>query len=181
MSKKNKKSPNTKLIKALSFISLLGLFAFVFGWLFVGIAKYEIKCVRLQPGKNPDCEICETRLFGLHRRVAKAEQVISIGYSTKDVDPSYRTGLGSTVVLRTINGDIPISKAASNTGRNWKVKTIETVGDFINNQERLKLEFAIKEINIFGWVSLSIIAFIILSYSMWIFKKIKHYLTKQSS
>jgi len=159
-------------MKALSIFGLFVLIAFPLGMLFVGFATLELDCARREAGEPPDCEIRESRLFGLYERRAKAVAVSGVGYRTRDANPTVSVTLASTVVLEGPGGAVPVSQAASNVGRDWKSGLIQETRRFLNSPQELALSQRIEERNVFGWIGAGVVGFFLLSYVLWFFKKL---------
>jgi len=166
------KAPPKGLIKGLSYFGLLILIAFPLGMLFIGFSTLEVNCTRKQAGEPPDCEIEEARWFGLFKRRVFVSSVESVGYKTGDVQPGSRVTLGSTVVLTGSNGSFPISQAMSNIGSGWKSEVINKVDRFLKMTNERSLVLHIDERNIFGWIGVAFLAFIVFSYIYWFVQKL---------
>lgn len=163
--------PYPRLIKVLAFAGLLLILAFPLGMLFVGFATVDVNCLRAESGRLPNCEIRETRPFGLFERQAKVWDVKGVGYRTRDVDTSSRVTLASTVVLEGSNGTIPVSEAASNTGHDWKSDLIRRVQLFLDSPDEHAYSTRIHERNVFGWTGVAFIAFFAWSYIAWFIRR----------
>lgn len=165
-------TPHPNLIKVLTYVGLFLILSFPVGMLFVGFATLEVNCLRNESGQLPECEIRETRLFGLFDRRATVLNVDGVGYRTQDVDTTSRVTLSSTVVLEGSNGSIPVSEVSSNVGHDWKSDLILKTQFFLNSPDEHEYSIRIDERNIFGWIGVAFIAFFALSYIPWFIRKL---------
>jgi len=148
-------------------LGLLVVLAFALGMLFVGFASLETHCERQAGASLPNCQVQETRLFGLYQRSETALNVQGVGYSTQDVDTSSRVTLSSTVVLRASNGSILVSQVVSNVGGDWKADVLTKVRAFLDAKEQSALSIRVEEHNVFGWIGLGIGGTLVLSTVAW--------------
>jgi hypothetical protein len=162
-----------KAKRTLSYILVIGLVALWVGWLFVGMARYEVRCERSAPGGRPDCTVTEVRFFGLHVRTVRAEGVYGVGYAIRSPRSSNGEVRGGTVVLTSDTGEVAVSRAVSSEGTEWKAEAVRQIGDFLDDPDRLQFAWEAREINLFGWLWFGITGIVVYCYAAWVARLVR--------
>jgi hypothetical protein len=145
-----KKLPDSHQIglikKLLPYIGLIIMTAFTLGSIFFGFMRLKVDCTRLNAETLPNCEINESRFFGLYSRSASIEKVSDIGYKTS---VGNKNMLQSTLVLIGENIEVPLSDVSTNFG-SWKANVFSQTKNYLTNKTETSLKIDYFDWNVFG-------------------------------
>ncbi len=150
MSKKKGKLSETykpsSIKNLLPYIGLIVIIVFTLGSIFFGFMSLKIDCTRPNTETLPNCEINESRFFGLYSRSANIEKVSDIGYKTS---VGNKNMLQSTLVLINENAEVPLSNVSSNFG-SWKKEVSGHIKNYLTNKTETTLKIDYFDWNVFG-------------------------------
>ncbi len=138
--------------KLLPYIGLIVMTAFTLGSIFFGFMRLKVDCTRPNAETLPNCEINESRFFGLYSRSASVEKVTDIDYK---VTSGSKGMLTSTLVLYSENAEVPLSNSSSNFG-SWKKEVFGSVENYLNNKTETSLKMDYFDWNIAGLIGVAL-------------------------
>jgi hypothetical protein len=152
--KKLSDSHQTSLIKTfLPYIGLTVMTAFTLGSIFFGFMSLKVNCSRPNAETLPNCEINESRFFGLYSRSASIEKVSDIGYKTS---VGNKNMLQSTLVLIGENIEVPLSEVSTNFG-SWKENVSKETKTYLTNKSETSLKIDYFDWNVLGSIGMTML------------------------
>ncbi len=137
--------------KLLPYIGLIVMTAFTLGSIFFGFMSLKVDCTRPNAETLPNCEINESRFFGLYSRSANVVKVTNIDYKTS---VGNKNMLQSTLVLIGENVEVPLSEVSTNFG-SWKKEVLGLVENYLNNKTETSLKIDYFDWNIAGLIGVA--------------------------
>jgi hypothetical protein len=138
--------------KLLPYIGLIVMTAFTLGSIFFGFMRLKVDCTRPNAETLPNCEINESRFFGLYSRSANIEKVSDIGYKTS---VGNKNMLQSTLVLVGENAEVPLSDVSTNFG-SWKANVFSQTENYLLNKSETELKIDYFDWNILGLIGVAL-------------------------
>jgi hypothetical protein len=151
--------------KLLPYVGLAVMIAFILGSIFFGFMSLKIDCTRQNAETLPNCQINESRFFGLYSRSVVIEKVTNIDYKTTSGNKGM---LQSTLVLIGENAEVPLSEVSTNFG-SWKDFVFNQTKNYLNNKTETALKIDYFDWNVFGIIGLAM--FLILTASVLFYLK----------
>jgi hypothetical protein len=151
-----KKLPDSHQIglikKLLPYIGLIIMTAFTLGSIFFGFMRLKVDCTRLNAETLPNCEINESRFFGVYSRSASVEKVSKIDYK---ISSGNKNMLQSTLVLVGENAEVPLSEVSTNFG-SWKANVFSQTKNYLTDKTETSLKIDYFDWNIAGLIGVAL-------------------------